>query len=114
VKTGNVANGESAQQWRLTIGEPGKKEKEWLAQASKEEKAAWNQKKQAMIHERKKKALADLSKKLGKPIKARTITCLINPDTKTIDIYVFDGWHDRIPWRSEMANKAYKTSVTYA
>ena len=113
VKTGNVANGAGAQQWRLTIGEPGKKEKEWLAQAGPEEKAAWNQKKQLMILERKKKALADLSEKLGKPIKARTITCLINPDTKTIDIYQFDGWHDRIGWNSESAKKAYQGSITY-
>jgi hypothetical protein len=114
VKTGNVANGSGAQQWRLTIGEPGKAEKEWLAKASDEEKAAWNQRKQKMIHERKKKALADLSKELGKPIKAKTITCLINPDTKTIDIYVFDGWHDRIGWKSELAAKSYKTSISYA
>lgn len=114
VKTGLVSNSEGAQQWRLTIGEPGKKEKEWLATASPEEKAAWNERKQQMIHERKKGALAALSKELGVKVKARTITVLLNPDTKMADIHVFDGWHDRIGWKSELAKQSYKTSVSYA
>lgn len=114
VKTGLVSNSSGAQQWRLTIGEPGKKEKEWLAKASEEQKAKWNAKKQAMIHERKKKALADLSKKLGAKVKARTVTVLLNPDTRTCDIYVFDGWHDRIGWNSDVARASYKGSVQYA
>ena len=113
VKTGNVANSVKAQQWRLTIGEPGKAEKEMLAKMPDEEKAAWNAKKQDMIHERKARALADLSKKLGKPVKSKTITCLINPDTKTVDIYEFEGWHDRIGWNSPEAKKSYKGSVSY-
>lgn len=113
-KTGLVSNGSGAQQWRLTIGEPGKKEKEWLKTASQEEKAAWNAQKQKMISERKTKCLAELSEKLGKPVKARTITVLLNPDTKTADLYQFDGWHNRIGWNSDEAKKAYKGSVTYA
>jgi hypothetical protein len=113
VKTGQVSNGTGAQQWRLTIGEPGKAEKAWLASAGEEEKAAWNAKKQAMITDRKKKCLADLSKKLGKPVKAKTMTVLLDPGTKTADIYMFDGWHDRIGWNSDMAKKGYVGSVNY-
>ena len=114
VKTGQVSNGPGAQQWRLTIGEPGKAEKAWLASASAEEKAAWNERKQQMIHERKKKALADLSKKLGKPVKSATMTVILNPETKTADIYRFEGWHDRIGWNSDAAKKGYLGSMSYA
>lgn len=114
VKTGQVSNGPGAWQWRMTIGEPGKEEKAWLAQASDEEKAAWNAKKQAAITERKKKALAEVSKKVGKSVKAKTMTVLLNPDTKTADLYMFSGWHDRIAWNSDAARKAYIGSVQYA
>lgn len=113
VKTGMVSNSKEAMQWRLTIGEPGKTEKEWLAKASLEEKAKWNAKKQQMIHERKRKALEDLSKKLGRKVKAKTMTVLLNPDTKTADVFQFDGWHNRIAWRSEEAKAAYIGSITY-
>lgn len=112
-KTGLASNSTGAQQWRLTIGEPGKAEKDWLAKASPEEKAAWNVEKQKKIHARKKKVLAALGKELGKPIKAATMTVILNPDTKTADIYQFDGWHDRIGWNSPEAKAAYVGSVTY-
>jgi hypothetical protein len=113
VKTGQVSNGAGAQQWRLTIGEPGKEEKAWLAKASAEDKAAWNANKQQAITERKKKCLADLSKKLGKPVKAKTMTVLLDPARKVADIYMFEGWHDRIGWNSEAAKKAFVGSFSY-
>jgi capsid protein len=113
VKAGLVSNRSDAQRWRLTIGEPGKKEKEWLAQASEKQKAAWNSRKQQAIIERKAKCLKNLSKELGKPVKAKTMTVIINPDTKTADIYEFDGWHERIGWKSEEAKAAYVGSVKY-
>lgn len=113
IKAGQVSNSPGAQQWRLTIGEPGKAEKAWLAQASPEEKRAWNTKKMEMIFARKKKAKAELEKKLGKKIKATTMTVLINPDTKTADIFRFDGWHSRIGWNSDVMRKGYVGSFKY-
>src|ERR1700737_260140 len=65
IKTGLVSNSKSAQQWRATIGQPGKEEGEWLRKASPEEKAVWNQKKQEAILDRKTAALKELSKELG-------------------------------------------------
>lgn len=112
-KAGNAGNSKGAQQWRLTIGEPGKAEKEWLATASKEEKAAWNAKKQKAIHERKKAILDELSKQHGKKVKASTMTAIVNPDTQTIDLYKFDGWHDRIGWGTPEAEKAFIGSFRY-
>ncbi len=113
-KTGNAGNGASAQQWRLTIGQPGKAETEWLKTASAEDKAAWNKKKQSAIHERKQAVLDKLGKEMGHKIKSATMTVILNPDTKTADVYKFEGWHDRIAWNSDQAKKAYVGSVRYS
>lgn len=113
VKTGLVSNGKSAQQWRATIGQPGKKEAAWLKTASKEQKAAWNLKKQQAILARKQKAVDEVSKQLGKRVKASTMGIIINPDTKRADIYVFKGFHLRVAWNSPQAKKAYVGSVQY-
>jgi hypothetical protein len=112
-KTGLVSNRTDAQKWRLTIGEPGKKEKAWLKKASVKQKSSWNARKQEMIVARKKKCLQELSKKLGKQVKASTITVLLNPDKKLADIYVFNGWHNSIRWNSPESKKAYKATVRY-
>ena len=106
-KAGNVANSKAAQQWRATIGQPGKKETEWLKIASKEEKREWNKKKAKAIMDRKHKVLYDMSKKYGTTIKAKTITTIINPDTRMADIFVFEGFHSRISWTSKDAQEAY-------
>lgn len=112
-KTGLVSVNAKSQRWRLSIGEPGKAEKAWLAKASAKEKASWNANKQKAIHARKKKALAEVSKAVGRPVKASTVTLILNPDTKTADIYKFDGWHDYIGWNSPAAKAAYVGSVSY-
>ena len=114
VKTGQVSNGPKAQQWRLTIGEPGKEEKAWLASASDSDKEAWNAKKQQKIHERKQKIVKGLTKEMGKPPKVSTMTVILNPQTKTAALYKFDGLHDRVGWNSEQAQKGYIGSVKYA
>ena len=112
-KTGQASNGSKAQQWRLTIGEPGKAEKAWLKTLSKEEKRAWNADKQAQIHERKLRELKALEKELGHPVKPVTMTVILNHETRTADIYRFEGWHDRIGWTSEQAQAGYVRSVKY-
>jgi hypothetical protein len=113
VKTGLVSNGKSAQQWRMTIGEPGKQEKAWLSSASADEKAAWNARKGEMIHERKQAAMDKISKDIGKPVTGKTITTIINPDTQTIDLFEFDGFHSRIGWNSAEAQSGYTGSYQY-
>jgi len=113
VKTGQASNSSAAQQWRLTIGEPGEKEKAWLAKASPEAKAKFNAKKQSAIHARKKKEIAKLGKELGYTVSGSTMTVVLNPDTKTADIYHFEGFHDRIGWTSEQASAGYVRSVQY-
>lgn len=113
VKAGQASNGTGAQQWRLTIGEPGSKEKAWLAKASPEAKAKFNAKKQAAISARKKQAIANVSKELGYKVGGKTMTVILNPDTRTADLYQFDGFHDRIGWNSDQARSGYLGSVRY-
>ena len=114
VKSGVVSNGKSAQQWRATIGQPGKKETEQLKRMSPEEKSAWNLRKQGEILERKAAALAEIQKSLGKKVKASTMTTIINPDTKTVDVFRFEGFHLRIAWNSDLAKGGYIGSYKYA
>lgn len=113
VKTGLVSNSKSAQQWRATIGQPGKKETAWLKKATPEQKRAWNEKKAAKILERKQQALDDLSLIAGKRIRAYTYGVILNPDTKRADLYRFDGFHLRIGWSSSQAKTGYLGSVSY-
>lgn len=113
VKAGLVSNGESAQQWRATIGRPGPNETAWLRQASASDKRAWNEAKQTAILDRKEAVVREFSGRLGTPIMGKTLTMIINPDTHVADIYMHDGFHSRIGWNSDAATKAYKGSFKY-
>lgn len=113
VKAGLVSNGKSAQQWRATIGQPGKAESAWLKKASPEAKRAWNEKKGQDILSRKTAALNTLSKQLGRKVKGSTFTVILNPDKKTADLYKFSGFHLRIAWNSAQAKAGYIGSYKY-
>lgn len=113
VKAGLVSNSERAQQWRLTIGQPGPTETAWLARASDRAKERWNQQKVQAIATRKKTVLRQLSKDLGVKVKGRTMAFIVNPDTKTADLFVFEGFHARIGWKSEQARAGYVATVRY-
>jgi hypothetical protein len=111
VKTGLVSNGKSAQHWRATIGQPGEKERAMLEKMSPAKKAAWNQRKAAAILDRKNMALKDLSKKLGSAVKGATMMSIINPDTRTADVYRAPNFHLRISWSN--ADKYYLGSYRF-
>jgi hypothetical protein len=113
IKAGLASNGKDAQKWRLTFSKESAKEKELYEKMTPEERADWNHHKQKRIRQRKEKALKEIEAKTGKKAKPRTMTVIINPETKTADVYEFDGWHDIIRWNSPEAKAAYKGSVTY-
>lgn len=114
VKTGLVSNSASAQQWRATIGQPGKSEREWLATASAAEKRDWNAAKAQEILDRKVAALSSLEKERGVKLTGKTMAVIIDPDRKSADIFVFDGFHSRIGWNSAQAKAGYVKTVKYA
>jgi hypothetical protein len=113
VKTGLVSNGPSAQKWRATIGQPAKAEAAWLAKARPEVKAAWNQKKMQAIMDRKMAVLSEYQKKYGNKVKGKTVTAIINPDTRTADLFQYDGFHLHIRWNSDETKQAYVGSYKY-
>jgi hypothetical protein len=114
IKGGLASNGASAQQWRLTIGEPGAAEKAKIAAMDEETRARYHEAKQQAIVERKEKAIEELSQKLGRPLERYTMTVILNPATGRADIYKFDGFHQRIGWNSAQAKAGHVASVSYA
>ena len=113
VKAGSAGNSKGAQQWRLTIGEPGEKEKALLAEMSPEDKARWNDNKEEQILVRKEIAMKQIATNIGRPVKGRTLTVIINPDTKVADVFEFDGFHQRIGWNSQEAKQGFKGTFKY-
>jgi hypothetical protein len=113
VKTGLVSNGDTAMHWRATIGQPGKAEQAWLKTASKEAKRSWNEQKAQQILDRKQAALKEMSMALKRPVKGSTMTTIINPDTRTADLYRFNGFHLRIAWNSPQAKAGYVGTFRY-
>jgi hypothetical protein len=113
IKTGLVSNSSSAQKWRATIGQPGKAEAAWLAKAKPEEKAAWNQKKMQAIMDRKMAVLKEYQQKYGNKVQGKTVTAIINPDTRTADLFQYNGFHLNIRWNSDETKKSYVGSYSY-
>jgi hypothetical protein len=113
VKTGLASNSDRAAQWRMTIGEPGDREKAWMAKLSPEELTRWNEHKQSAIAERKAAAIAAVEADTGAHLRATTVTMIVNPDTKLVDVYEFRGFHNRIGWKSPDAQAAYKGTYKY-
>ncbi|HXG55615.1 MAG TPA: hypothetical protein VNJ03_09585 [Vicinamibacterales bacterium] len=111
IKTGQASNQPNSQQWRLTIGQPGKAEAAYLATLEPEKKAALNVSKTAAIFARKALAVERIEKDLGRPLKKRTMTLILNPDTKTADIYEFEGFHQRLGWGS--SEDSYVATIKY-
>ncbi len=113
VKAGLISNTRKSWHWRSTIGEPGPKEKLWLKEIDAETKAAWGEKKTKAILARKKKILRDFTSDFGKKVVGKTATVIIDPDTQTADLFMFDGFHKRIGWNSEKARESYVGSFEY-
>jgi hypothetical protein len=57
-------------------------------------------------------ALKELAaKRDGRTMKGVTMATIINPDTRTADVYRFNGFHLRIAWAN--AEKGYVGSYKY-
>jgi len=113
VKAGLASNGVKSRHWRLTAGQPGVKERAWLRSASVEDVAAHHEMKQQMIVARKRRFMRELSRRLGRPVKAATVAAVIDPRSKVVDVYRFEGFHGRVGWDSEEAKRGYVGSFVY-
>lgn len=113
VKTGQVSNAKSGLYWAAKIGQPGKKETAKLKTMSPAAKARHNAKKYAKIMRDKEEAHKTVEKETGMKLKKKTIGIIINPDTKTADMFEFDGFHRYIGWNSPQAKAGYKKTIKY-
>lgn len=109
VKAGLASNRHDSRKWRATIGEPGKAEKELLAQMTPEEKLKHNDWKREEILRRK----ADLADQLsahtpdGKPVEQVTVGLIFKPDLTAVDVYVIDGYHLTLRWSQYATDEHY-------
>jgi hypothetical protein len=113
IKAGLAGVSRSAQQWRATIGQPGKQESAWLARASAAAKLRWNDRKRALILARKQAAVQELARRTGRAVEGRTMALIIDHRRRIVDVHVFDGFHLRIGWNSPQAARAYRGSFKY-
>lgn len=113
VKTGLVSNSDTAQHWRATIGQPGKAEAALIKKMNPATKKAYNRAKMDKVMARKDAALKKMQKTHGRKLKPVTLTIILNPDKRTVDVYKFSGFHERIPWDSKTAKEGYAGSYKY-
>ena len=103
VKSGMCNVSEKAQRWRITFSmELGKAEQAKYDALTEEQQKAWREKRQRSCLKRKLALLKKLSE-AGAPIKPVTYTAVVNPDTQTADIYLTEGYHQRIGWNDPKA-----------
>jgi len=116
VKGGDIAASKKAQQWRLTQGEPNRREKEAFKHVAAEDRRRYGGLKQDRIFARKQLAQQQIERVLGRKVTFETITMVV--DAKSLssgvaDIYKFEGLHKRIGWNSPEAQTGYKKSLVY-
>lgn len=113
VKGGLVSNGPGAQQWRITLGQPGPTETARLQAMSSEEKRTYNAGKMQAALDRKESARRAVAAATGKAASAHTLAVIINPDKGVADVHLFEGFHPRIGWNSAEAKTGYVGSYRY-
>ena len=107
VKTGLSSNGKSAQQWRATIGQPGKQEAKLLKQMSPSEKEEYNNYKQEQILIRKNNMLQKMSQMAGTTIKPAVVGVILSPNGKKADVYFIPDFHLRLGWNKYATEEFY-------
>lgn len=113
VKTGHASNHPGTHRWKATIGQPGKKESEWLKKAHPDAKRKWNEKKSKAIMERKHAALKEHSKKHGVKMTGKTYGVILHHDRKVADVHEFEGFHHSIGWKHPSVAKRHVASYKY-
>lgn len=113
VKAGRVSNSRGAQQWRVTLGKPGKKATAWLKTASPGAKRRYNVIRVRRALARKAEKVAEAEKILGVKVRLKTLAFIVDTDRKTADVHTFDGAHARVGWTSAGARAGYTGTVKY-
>ena len=107
IKCGLASNGRSAQQWRVTLGQPWKAEKELLASMTKEQKLEHNTFKLQEAKKRKIKLLTEIGKARGNKMRGITVGVILHPDGSRGDVFVLPGFHNRVGWNNPSLGDYY-------
>jgi hypothetical protein len=110
VKAGLATNGEKAQQWRLTFSKARGAERDRLLRMTVEGRRRYREKKQQRIMLRKEALLRDLVALTKRAIAPATLTLIVDPVRRHVDVFWFAGWHNRIGWQSAEAARAFQGS----
>jgi hypothetical protein len=107
MKGGQVSNSKSAEQWRIKYGQ----EPKFMASWSTEKKQEYRQALATKCLKDKEKARQWLEKDRGVKVQAVTYTAIVNPDTRHVDVFRFNGYHLRLSWLH--AEDAFVKSYRY-
>lgn len=112
IKTGIATNTPAAQQFRATIGQPGKEESARLLHMSAEEKRMYNQHKSQQILKRKSAMLGKMSRLAGQKVTPYTVAVILSPDGKRGDVFKVPGFHLRLGWNDSIVKDNYIGTYT--
>ncbi len=100
VKAGKASNSKSAQQWRITAGEPGMRERLRMLSMRPGQLRAYNRRKSEYLVKRKQQLADQLSKALGRKLQPVTVGIVFSPDNRRADVFLVPGFHARLGWTS--------------
>jgi hypothetical protein len=112
VKGGRSDNTRGARRWRLTF-QTTDREQELGSKMTPDQWATYNRDKSADILVRKQAAMDELSRRVGRPVQARTVTAIVNPDRRVADLFSFQGFDKEIAWTSAKAKKGFIGTFSY-
>jgi len=107
VKTGLSTNGVTAQHWRATLGQFGKKERQLVDSLSKDDKKEYLMFRRQQIMERKYSAVAKMSEIAGGTVKPFTVGVILSPDGSKGDVYMVPDFHLRLTWKTYATDEYY-------
>ncbi len=111
VKSGQPSTTRGGQCWRVWVGQDSGR----YASSRRSMSIAQIKRTNAKMVERalaaKTAVVKKLSREVGRNIKAKTMGLVINPETRTADIFVFDGFHALITWRERAGYRGGRVTV---
>lgn len=100
VKAGKASNSKSAQQWRITAGEPSLGERLRMLDMRPGQLRAYNRRKSEYLVARKKQLAEELGRRLGRRLQPVTVGIILSPDNRRADAFLVPGFHARLGWAS--------------
>lgn len=115
VKGGSISNSRGARHSRLTLGEPSDTEKlqfdKWTREGKAHKITTYNLERHDFIEKRKEQYRAEAERELGQKVQLKELVVIYNAETRTADLYEFNGVHKTITWQDERISRNSKTGA---